>query len=161
MIKRVFYLAYYFKELDKPKLKKFMEYVIKKQNISKFILWKRILNSSLKYNISILEYFLFKFYEISDKEKETYAGTGYMYEYQLLMNPKQERDLLADKLIFLKEYAPFIKHHYVSIRDIISETETLEKILNNESGKIVLKSSTGQCGEGNDISLYLSTVVQY
>jgi len=151
MLKRIIYLGYYFKKLDSFQLKKFMDYVVKEHNISKFSLWKDIISSSLKYNISILEYFLFKFYDISDKEKETYAGTGYMYEYQLLMNPKQERDLLEDKLIFLKEYAPFIKHHYISKRDITSETETLEKILNNESGKIVLKSSTGQCGEGIEV----------
>ena len=139
MLKRIIYLGYYFKKLDSFQLKKFVDYVVKKHNISKFSLWKDIISSSLKYNISILEYFLFKFYDIADNEKETYAGTGFMYEYQLFMNPKQKRDLLEDKLIFLKEYAPFIKHHYASISDITNETKTLEKILNNESGKIVLK----------------------
>ena len=45
--------------------------------------------------ISILEYFQFRFYEISSEEKRKWAGTGYMYEYQLLMNPKESRNLLS------------------------------------------------------------------
>lgn len=151
MLKRVLYLGYYFKELDKPKLNKFMDYVSKKHNTSKFSLWKSIIYSSLKYNISILEYFLFKFYKISVEEKNTYAGTGYMYEYQLMMNPKSFREVLENKLIFLKEYALFIKHKYVSLNEIKENNERLEKILSNDSGKIVLKSATGQCGIGIEV----------
>ena len=151
MIKRVFYIAYYFKKLDKPELKKFMDYVMKKKKISKINLWKKIIGSSLKYNISILEYFLFKFYEISDSEKKTYAGTGYMYEYQLKMNPRKHRELLENKLLFLKEYASFIKHKYASLNEIKEDSVKLHKILNNDSGKIVLKSATGQCGIGIEV----------
>ena len=151
MIKKVLYLAYYFKKLDKPKLKKFMDYVIKKKNTSKRNLWKKIISDSLKYNISILEYFLFKFYKISDSEKETYAGTGYMYEYQLKMNPKEHREILENKLLFLKEYAPYIKHNFVSLSNIDSQPEKLTSILKNHSGKIVLKSATGQCGIGIEV----------
>ena len=150
-LKRFLYLAYYFKEVDWSKLNKFMNYVSEKHHISKFNLWHDILRSSIKYNISILEYFLFKFYNISDKEKENYAGTGYMYEYQLKMNPKVSRDILENKLIFLKEYSPFIKHNYASIDDINKEPIKLEKILNNDSEKIVLKSSNGQCGIGIEV----------
>ena len=151
MIKRVLYLAYYYKKLDKPKLKKFMDYVMKKKNISKLNLWKKIIRASLEYNISILEYFLFKFYEISDKEKETFAGTGYMYEYQLKMNPKKHREILKNKLLFLKEYAPFIKHHFLSLEEIENNSQKLNAILKNHTGKIVLKSNTGQCGIGIEV----------
>ena len=151
MLKRVLYLGYYFKELDKSKLKKFMNHISEKHNVSKFNLWKNIIVSSFKYNISILEYFLFKFYEISDEDKNTYAGTGYMYEYQLIMNPKSFRDVLGDKLLFLKEYAKYIKHNYLAINDISIESDKLNDILNNDSGKIVLKSSTGQCGIGIEV----------
>ncbi len=151
MIKRVLYLVYYFKKLDKPKLKKFMDYVIKKKNISKLSLWKKIITNALKYNISILEYFQFKFYNISNDEKETYAGTGYMYEYQLKMNPKKHREILENKLLFLKEYAPYIKHNFLSLNNINNNQEKLTKILKNPSGKIVLKSATGQCGIGVEV----------
>lgn len=151
MLKRVIYLGYYFRELDKPKLKKFMEYVVKKQSTSKFNLWRKTISSSLKYNISILDYFYFKFYELTNSKKETYAGTGYMYEYQLLMNPKNKRDILEDKLLFLEKYSKFIKHKHSSKKDFLDNGLVAKEILDNRSGMIVVKSSDGQCGEGISI----------
>jgi len=151
MLKKILYLGYYFKELDKKKFYKMFDYVVQNSGISKLKLWQDIIKSSLKYNISLQEYFLFKFYEITDKEKETYAGTGYMYEYQLLMNPKISRKLLSDKLIFLNEYEPFVKHKFLNINQIKNNLNTLEKILSNNSGKIVLKSSDGKCGIGIEV----------
>ena len=128
-----------------------MDYIMKEKKTSKINLWRKIISSSLKYNISILEYFLFKFYELSDSEKETYVGTGYMYEYQLKMNPKKHREILENKLLFLKEYKSFIKHKFASLIEIKENPEKLHKILNNDSGKIVLKSATGQCGIGIEV----------
>jgi len=151
MIKRLLYLGYYFKELDKKKFYKMFDFVVQKKGISRSKLWKDILFSSVKYNISLQEYFLFRFYEISDKEKETYAGTGYMYEYQKLMNPKISRNILEDKLVFLKEYAPFIKHHYLAVGDIKQKSDDADELLKNKSGKIVLKSTDGQCGLGIEV----------
>ncbi len=151
MLKRIIYLGYYFKELDKFKLQKFIEYVINKQHTSKLSLWKNIIGSSLKYNISILDYFYFRFYELTNSEKETYAGTGYMYEYQLLMNPKDKREILENKLLFLERYSKFIRHKYSSKDEFLSNTLLANKLLNNKSGRIVLKSSDGQCGEGINI----------
>jgi len=151
MLKRILYLAYYFKELDNSKLQKFIDYVINKQHISKLSLWKNIIMSSLKYNISILDYFYFRFYLLSNSEKVTYAGTGFMYEYQLLMNPKDKREILENKLQFLEKYSKFILHKYCSKNEFLSDDLIAKKLLNNESGKIVLKSSDGQCGEGIDI----------
>jgi hypothetical protein len=151
MLKRLLYLGYYFKELEKAKFYKMFDYVVQKNRISKSKLWINIITSSLKYNVSLQEYFLFNFYKIPDTEKETFAGTGYMYEYQLLMNPKSSRNLLENKLLFLKKYAQYIKHNYLSINDINIESGKLKEILNNDSGKIVLKSSTGQCGIGIEV----------
>lgn len=151
LIRRFIYLIYYFKELDWVKFGTFMKYVSRKHKISPFIIWMRILYSSLRYNISILEYFQFRFYEITDAEKEAYAGTGFMYEYQLIMNPKQERKVLADKIIFLREYAPFVKHKFTSLQESENNKSVLNEILNNPSGKVVIKDSFGQCGVGVEV----------
>lgn len=148
MLKRIIYLGYYYKKLDKSKFKKFVDYVINKQNITKIGLLKNVVVASLKYNISIFDYFYFRFYKLTNLEKETYAGTGYMYEYQLQMNPKSKREILENKLIFLKKYSKFINHKYSSKKEFLSKTSLANKLLNNESGKLVLKSSDGQCGEG-------------
>lgn len=66
----------------------------------------------MKYNISLMDYF--KFYKRTKLEKRTYAGTGYMIKYQLRMNPKRERNILENKLIFLDKYARLISHQYAS-----------------------------------------------
>ena len=126
-------------------------YVTNKHNIAKISIWKNIIKSSLKYNISILDYFYFKFYELTNSEKEIYAGTGFMYEYQLLMNPKDKRELLENKLLFLEKYSKFINHKYSSKKEFLSNKSIANEILSNRSGKIVLKSSDGQCGEGINI----------
>jgi len=150
MIKRILYLGYYFKELDQQKFFKMFDFVMKKEKTSKSKLWFDILSASLKYNISLQEYFLFRFYALTDKEKETYAGTGSMYEYQLLMNPKEERAILEDKLQFLDAYQPFIRHQYFSLTDA-NDPEKTKRVLQNKSNKIVLKNSKGQCGIGVEV----------
>jgi hypothetical protein len=45
------------------------------------------LHSVFRFNISILEYFQFGFAEKTNLERKEWAGTGYMYDYQLKMNP--------------------------------------------------------------------------
>ena len=93
MIKRLLYLAYYYKELDKKKFQKFFNYVVDNHNISRVNLWKDILTSSLKHNISLLDFFYFKFYERNEENRKKWSGTGYMYEYQLKMNLKEEKKI--------------------------------------------------------------------
>lgn len=149
--KRFIYFGYYIKKLDRPQLKKFMDHVGNKHDISKVRLWKNIVLSSFKYNISILEYFLFNFYELSHNEKKTYAGTGFMHDVLTKMNPKSKRKILSNKILFLKKYKPFIHHNHLSIKDLIVGSGEFEKIKNNESGKIVLKNSLGQCGIGIEV----------
>jgi hypothetical protein len=151
LVKRFFYLAYYFKQLDWSKFNCFKSFVKKKTGWSSFKIWKDIIYSSLKYNISILEYFQFQFYEISESRKQNYAGTGFMYEYQLLMNPKNVREVLSDKIKFLETYKKFIHHKFGSLNDIITNSQLTSELLNNPSGKIVLKSSHGQCGIGVEV----------
>jgi hypothetical protein len=150
-VKRILYLIYYFKELDWVKFNSFMDFVRKRKGVSSFKLWYRIVLSSLRYNISPLEYFQFHFYEIPDAEKETYAGTGFMYEYQLKMNPKGARKVLSDKRKFLKEYAQFVHHQHASLIELQEDPEKADRLLQNPSGKIVLKSSDGQCGIGVEV----------
>ena len=147
MVKRIFYFVYYLKELDKKKFNKFSSFVMRTTGKSKFAIWADIFFCCIRYNISILEYFNFHFYEIEKSEKRTFAGTGFMYEYQLLMNPKKYRNILSDKLIFLSEYKNFIKHNYVCVNDIKNDDDQLHQIL-DKKGKLVLKNSKGQCGIG-------------
>jgi hypothetical protein len=150
MIKRLVYLIYYFKELDRAQLNTFLTYVSQTHKISRTRLLLDAMASSLKYNISILEYFQFHFYRLSTNERKTFAGTGFMYEYQLLMNPRSARKILSDKDKFLKEYHSFVRHQFTTIEELGRNPKASE-ILANPSGKIVLKHSRGQCGIGVEV----------
>lgn len=145
------YFGYYLKQLDKPKFKLFLQHAKKESGRSTLALLWDILLSSLRYNISILEYFQFHFYKISSQEKAAWAGTGYMYEYQLKMNPKEGRSVLEDKLQFLAAYKDFVHHAYASLNEIKTNSVPLEELLKNQSGKIVFKHSHGQCGNGIEV----------
>ena len=68
-MKRILYLGYYLKQLDKNLYAKFSTFIQEKKGISAFSIPFRIIYNSLKYNISILEYFQFRFFEKSDAEK--------------------------------------------------------------------------------------------
>ena len=145
MIKRLLYLGYYLKDFDKTKFRNF-EKEARKSGISKVALWTDVIKSSLTYNISLLDYFYFKFYKLNKAERETYAGTGYMYEYQLKMNPKNVRDVLEDKILFIAKFKEFVIRNAASIDQLKSNPEKVTQLLNNSSGKLVAKGSKGQVG---------------
>lgn len=148
---RLIYFGYYLKGLDKTKLNKFVDFVVQQKGISKTTLYFDIFKSSLKYNISILDYFYFRFYDLNQNERSKYVGTGYMYEYQLKMNPKKSRDILEDKFKFLKTYSNFILHDFTSKKEFLTNNTIKNRLLLNKSKKIVSKSSDGQCGDGVEV----------
>lgn len=145
MLKRLMYLGYYFKKQDNRQLSKFINFA-SNESRSKLWLWKDAIQSSLKYNISILDYFYFRFYELDAKQRETYAGTGFMYEYQLKMNPKGVRDVLENKILFLQKFRDFIIRKAASVSVLKANPELLAEIFENRSGRVVAKGSMGQVG---------------
>jgi hypothetical protein len=148
MFKRFAYIGYYLKELDRKKLGKFIRYACARSGRSAAYVCFDMFRSSVRYNISLLEYFQFRFFELAHAERKTYAGTGFMYEYQLKMNPRGERKKLSDKVLFLEVYRNFVRHEYASLSALRQNPEKAERLLQAPSGKLVLKSSDGQCGRG-------------
>ncbi|MCC5914785.1 MAG: hypothetical protein JJU46_10455 [Balneolaceae bacterium] len=149
-IKRTLYLGYYLKQLDRKKFRSFVAYASEKTGRSASGLMSDALQSVYRYNISPMEYFQFRFYEKNRDERELWAGTGFMYEYQLGMNPKEHRDILDDKRLFYKNYGEFFVHNVADDADL-ADPERAEAVLNNPSGKIVLKVSDGKCGSDVEI----------
>lgn len=152
-IKRFIYLGYYLKKLNRPLFKKFLDYAMKETGRSKCSIYCDIVRSIFKYNISILEYFQFGFYKPGSTEeyKASWAGTGFMYEYQGFMNPRKYRDLLENKNVFNKMYGKYLHHHTVSLEELKANKELGEQILSNPSGKIVFKLKDGDCGRGVEV----------
>lgn len=144
MISRLIYFGYYLKMLDWTKLDLFQSYLKSLKGFNIINQCFMIFFNSLKYNISILEYYQFRFFEKSHEEKLGWAGTGYMYEYQKIMNPPSERNILDDKREFYKYYKKYFVHHVFSLTDINQDQSLINTLY--KSDKLVFKVSNGKCG---------------
>jgi len=143
---RIIYLFYYLKKLDWKKFRLFLNYASDRTARSKGSLLLDNFKSVLVYNISILDYFYFRFFEKTRSERRNWAGTGYLYEYQLKMNPRQARMVLEDKIQFLQHFGPFFRRQYSDIQTVKSDPDLLKQLMENPSGRLVLKGSRGQVG---------------
>lgn len=151
-IKRVIYLGYYLKQLDLAKFNLFFNYVRQLTGRSNYAILTDILRSVFIYNISVLEYFQFHFYNLTREERKAWAGTGHMYEYQLIMNPLKSRHILENKTLFYKNYGDFFVHKVADIQDLENIPGRAEEILSNRSGKIVFKVADGNCGANVEVA---------
>lgn len=140
------YLLYYIKELDFQKFGRFLSHASKSSGKSKINLLTDSVYSVFKYNISLLDYFCFRFFSKDNSERSQWAGTGYMYEYQLKMNPVGSREVLSDKIKFLNHFKSFIRRRYSDIQTLKGNSRKIEELLANKSGKLVIKGSRGQIG---------------
>jgi hypothetical protein len=145
-MRRIVYFAYYLSQTDRAKFLGFLYFAAKERDRNQLLLIFDIIYSSFKYNISLLDYFYFRFYEKSHSERLKWAGSGYMYEYHLIMNPKRSRGILENKIEFLEKYADFVRHKHCTLKELELNQQTAIDLLGNPSGKIVLKLSTGQVG---------------
>lgn len=132
--------------MDWKKFNLFLNYTKEQTGKSKSAILFDVLMSVFKYNISVLEYFQFRFFEKNKEERKTWAGTGYMFEYQLKMNPKKERIILDDKTKFYKFYKKYFIHTVADIQDLKQNPDLIKELLSNPSGKIVFKVADGKCG---------------
>lgn len=148
-MKRILYFGYYLKNLDLKVFAEQVSFAKQASNKNTISLTFDSVLSSFKYNISLHDYFLFRFFEKNKEDRGTWAGTGFMYEYQLKMNPSNSRDVLSDKIKFLQEYDEFIDRAWVSINNF--NQNTVENILKSSSGKLAVKHSKGQAGQEVEI----------
>ena len=136
---------------------KFLKHTSNQTRKPKVLLIIDSIFSALMYKVSLLEYFQFRFFGLKRRERLTYAGTGFMYEYQRRMNPKGTRAVLSDKFSFLKRYGKFIKHGYCSVEEFQADDVNARTFISNNIPKLVLKNSQGQCGRGIEIVDFVKT----
>ena len=147
IMRRLLYFGYYLKRMDWQRLRKFMEHVRQLKGYSSAEQWRRILSDCLRFNISILEYYQFRFFEICDEEKAKWAGTGTMYEFQLQANPPEHRDLLEDKRRFHEAYAPYFRHQVCTLQRLEQDPALVARLL-DQYPYLVFKPAKGNCGAG-------------
>ena len=146
IIERTAYLLYYIKETDFKQTKCFLEFASKETGERKTKIIADMVKSVYKYNVSFKDYFCFRFYALNDKQRKQWAGTGFMYEYQLRMNPKAYRNILEDKIKFLNHFKDYVYRKFLALGSISFGEKAVDELLNNPSGKLVLKGSMGQVG---------------
>ena len=144
--RRFLYFLYYLKTTDWRKFNRFTSYVISHHRISKAKLFRDIFIASFTYNVSFLEYFLFRFWEKEAIERKEWAGTGFMYEYQGWMNPRKYRDELEDKTKFYKTYGQYMLRKVADFNELVSDKKNFELLQKTLSGKVVFKIKDGGCG---------------
>jgi len=150
LARRLVYFGYYIRQLNWQLLAKFMRHVRVEKGWSRGRQWAYIIRDCLRFNISILEYYQFRFFELAEEEKGEWAGTGTMYEFHLRANPPATRGLLRDKREFYRAYKKFFKHELQSLDDLKRSPETIERLLASNQ-KLVFKEATGNCGAGVSI----------
>lgn len=145
-MKRIIYFGYYVKKLDWKKFWLFLNEAARHTKRNKLMIVLDAIWSVFLYNISILEYFQFRFFEKNKNERSEWAGTGYMYEYQLVMNPREHRDILDDKRKFYLNYKAFFVHQLADLSDLQTQPKLAKQLLSNPAGKVVFKVADGKCG---------------
>jgi len=141
---------------------KLIHFVMKEKGMSYLFLYADILYSALRYNISFMDYFSFRFYNIGNKERKEYMGSGGMYEYQLKMNPKKSREVLHNKIKFLKKFSDCTGRSWATLEMLKNDPGKAEQLLCNPTGKVVVKYSKGQSGrqvEVLDARLFSSSLL--
>jgi len=145
-LRKFVYFGYYVKNLDAKKLTRFVRYASSRTGKPAISLLLNAIGSVFKYNISIMEYFQFGFYERERAERLGWAGTGFMFEYQRIMNPLKARSVLENKIAFNSYFNQFIKRDFTTLPRIEKDPEEAQHLIDSPSEKIVLKNSLGQAG---------------
>jgi len=147
LARRLMYLAYYFRNMNWPMLRRFMHHTKHHDGIGNARQAIAFVRDSLRYNISPLEWYQFRFSKLSPDEKATWAGTGTMYEFQLETNPLEARGILDDKRRFYQAYQKSFRHRLWSIEELQANSELVDRVL-SENERLVFKDATGNCGAG-------------
>lgn len=145
-LKNIIYWGYYIKTTNYRKLANLIDFVHNKYNISKFKLWVAPFIDAFRYQVSLEEYFMYTFFNKTAQEKQRWAGVGFMYEYHLIMAPKDTREIMLDKAKFLEYNKEFIRHKWLFVKD--GDFAPLADFLSKITGKVVLKQVDGNCGIG-------------
>ena len=144
---RIIYLGHYVRKMDWHLLFRFMRHARASHKHSYLKQALMMIRASLRHNISPLEFYQFELFAQSESERDEWAGTGTMYEFQLQANPIEDREILNDKRKFYKAYRPFFRHEVHSLQELSSDSVLVGRLI-SENERLVFKDATGQCGSG-------------
>ncbi|TXK65570.1 sugar-transfer associated ATP-grasp domain-containing protein [Alkalisalibacterium limincola] len=144
-VRRIAYLGYYLRRMQWATLWRFMGHVNTRHGIGHVRQALAVVRDSLRYNIAPLEWYQFGFFGMDSAAKSLWAGTGTMYEFQLLSNPRPSRGVLSDKRHFYLAYREFFRHPLWSIDEFRQDPGLADRVLAQQD-RLVFKDATGNCG---------------
>ncbi len=147
LVRRTAYLGYYARTLNRELLRSQVRHVADETGATSFELLRDAVACVYRHNISLHDYFHFRFDTQSDEERSGWAGVGTMYEHQRRMNPPASRGVLEDKLRFARHYEAFVARTVARVSDVAADTRLRMALANNGTGRVVLKDSRGQAGQ--------------
>lgn len=145
--RRFIYIPYYLLKTPWKIFFNYFSFAKKKKGVSYFHLIKDLFRNALRYNAAPMDYFTLRFYDLTEEERAAFACTGFMYEYQLKMNPKEHREVLHDKIKFLAHFHDYSGRKWASIDMLKKDNGLADELLHNSSNKLVIKNATGQAGK--------------
>ncbi len=140
----VSYFLYFLKNTNWNKLITEIRFVTTSFGKNAFTVWLDMIFTSLSMGFSFHEYFYYSFYTKTKRERESYASMAYMYEYQLLNNPKPTRYYLENKHVFLAEYSNYIGRSWLNLSE--ASIHAVNSFLVGKE-KAVLKNAMGGAGK--------------
>ncbi|MFT4015580.1 MAG: sugar-transfer associated ATP-grasp domain-containing protein [Agriterribacter sp.] len=144
-------MVYYVVKTPWTLFSEYVRYVKEKKGVSAFYLYRQVIYTVFKYNASPLDYFSFRFYDLDESQREDWSCTGFMYEYQLAMNPQKYRNVLKNKILFLEQFEGLTGREWTTLSKLSSDTSFAEDFFSKVKGKVVIKNSTGQAGKAVEI----------
>lgn len=141
----IIYFGYFLKTTNYSELLNYIKKVNTVKRISYFHMIIDMLISSFKYKASFEDYFVFRFYEKTRKERYKYVTTGKIYEFHNKMNSKQDREIFRKKNIFNKVFKQFIKRDYLYING--NNYHDFERWVSSKK-QFIAKPNEGVIGKG-------------
>lgn len=147
MLRRFLYIPYYILHTSPAYLIRLFHHAKKNYGAGYAYLLADMLYCTIRYNIAFIDYFDFKFFTLTTSQRSEYMGSGAMYEYQLVMNPKKYRTVLSNKTEFLKKFDDLSGRKWATLEMLRNNNAHANALLRNNLEKIVIKNDVGQAGK--------------
>lgn len=108
--------------------------ICKKENKNPFLMLCDICLCTLRYKTGVSDYFNYKFYKRSSKERKEYVSIGDTDKFYEIVSPSKYKQIFTVKPLFLKHFKAFIDRDFWSLDD---GKEALESILKKHKELIV------------------------
>ena len=108
-----------------------------------------MIRCGFKYQAGYVDYVVFEFYRLNDKEKKTYVTRGVNDRYVRAFNPKNFWNLIEFKTSFNQKFAKYINRKWCDISDC--DYDDYIAFITAGDFDVFIKVVDGTCGHGIDI----------